>query len=230
MNLNKQLEGVEVRKPILFVASVVAALLCGFIPARATAQTTNDVNITFQDLTDVLTVTGLPGGTFTCPLPPGAEFCQPPAFTLSGTVLGTYGPGGSGSFPTIALFAEPTTNGSTICFGGFLGPCISDGLATDFITTPGQVTFKFQSDPSTLTDPSLPGCIKAGGCLFTEDGTPQEVGQITTLNGTTITTYHVLVASEVEPEPATLILFGSGLVLVGGFLRRRNRHAVTASV
>jgi hypothetical protein len=203
----------------LFVALVAVASLCRSIPAKAT-----DVFITFQDLTDTVTVTE-PSGTFTCPIGT-LEICAPTLLApgAGARIVSATGPGGLGAYPTFAHFAEPGTNSSTICAGGALGPCISDGLLTTAVINGTSVVFAFQSDPPIATDPGLPACSTAvlvGGCQFIENGRPQEVGTITWSDGTVD---HIQVASDVPgtvPEPASLILLGSGLVMACGFLRRR---------
>ena len=68
-----------------------------------------------------------------------------------------------------------------------------------------------------------------GGCNAVENGTPQLVGTITWKNRTGTITDNIFIQSDVAPEPASLILFGSGLAIAGGFLRRRKR-LVTPSV
>jgi PEP-CTERM motif len=207
------------RKRILFVALVAVVSLCRSIPAKAT-----DVFITFQDLTDAVTVTE-PAGTFTCPVGT-LEICLTTlaAPSAGARILSATGPGGAGIYPTFAHFTEPGTNSSTICAGGLVGPCISDGLLTAAVIGGTSVAFTFQSDPAAVTDPGLPACSTAvlvGGCQFIENGRPQEVGTITWSDGTVD---HIQVSSDVPgtvPEPASLILLGSGLVMAGGFLRRR---------
>lgn len=224
------------RKPILFVALVAVVFLWGSISARAT-----DVNITIIDLADAVTVTGPSGAlTFACPAAEDLEVCR---ITLKAPsnkahITATSGAGGVGAYPTFAHFAEPGTTSSTLCDQDpsepSFGPCISDGLRT----TPSKgtsligaksVKFTFQSDPSAPEDSGLPSCSTAasvGGCQFIENGTPQEVGTITWSDGTVTTVDHIRVESDVPPEvpePSSLMLFGSGLLIVGGFLQRRRR-------
>jgi hypothetical protein len=66
-----------------------------------------------------------------------------------------------------------------------------------------------------------------------ENGLPQLVR---TISWTSLTpgggtrTDNIYAVSDPESEPATLILFGSGLVLAGGFLRRHRRPVATSAV
>ena len=97
------------------------------------------------------------------------------------------------------------------------------------------VSLTFTSDrPNTLGEANgLGSCIVPGffpiGCNAVENGTPQLVGTITWKNRTGTITDNIFIQSDVAPEPASLILFGSGLAIAGGFLRRRKR-LVTPSV
>jgi hypothetical protein len=212
-----------------FRKTVVLASLLMFCFASAGTLLGNEVNILFKDTTDgvLVSVGGVVIGTGPCN-GPTSEQCviQLPAFPTNATIT-TTGPGGTGSYPNFAFFAEPGTNATTTCppsQGSTIpspGPCISDSLHT-VIASNNVVSFTFNSDPQTET--SLPACSvgnPAGGCQFNEDGTEQEVGTITVTQGTSTTTYHVLLQSDVVPEPTSLILFGSGLAIAGGFLRRR---------
>jgi hypothetical protein len=120
--------------------------------------------------------------------------------------------------------------------GGSLSPGMTSLLGAS------TVVFTFHSGPPPLTpggpESNLGPCpiIQISlvvGCNVIETGAPQLAGTITWSNGTLAptTTDNIILASDgVEPEPATLILFGSGLVIAGGFLRRRHRLAVTPSV
>jgi hypothetical protein len=113
-----------------------------------------------------------------------------------------------------------------------MGATVSDSFAyapvydhyTGALTS---VKFIFLSDlPNSLgvEGPGVP-CALVGGCRAIETGMVQNLGDIKWSDGTVD---QINFKSGVAPEPASLILFGSGLVLVGGFLRRR--RLVTSSV
>jgi PEP-CTERM motif-containing protein len=103
----------------------------------------------------------------------------------------------------------------------------SDGLnhlllfAIDPTTGRTQNTLTFQSDPAIASDPTLVGsCVPNLVDCIIEDGLFHEAGTVTWTDGTVD---HIQIASDAPevPEPASLILFGSGLAIAGGFLRRR---------
>jgi hypothetical protein len=179
------------------------------------AATINNVNIVFNDLGDVVTVsegaTTVPCGTESGNIGPT---CTITLTEGSATITARSG-------PPIVHLAEPNTAG-VLCApapnGGAPqpGPCISDGLNTSGSVgaTSAQLVFQSDSEPG-----GLPSCSTAtGGCQFVEDGSAQEVQTITWSDGTVD---HIKIQSDVEPEPATLALFGSGLVMAGTFIRRR---------
>ena len=193
------------------------SLLFGFLMICFSMKATaTDVNITFNDLTDVVTVSE---GSNTVPC--GTESGNiAPTCTITLTVPGAHIMSRTG--PPIVHLAEPNT-ASVLCAPvpnvvppvSLPGPCISDGLntAAAVLSTSALLIFQSDSEPG-----GLPACSTAiGGCQFVEDGSAQEVQTITWSDGTVD---HIRIQSDVEPEPATLILFGSGLVMAGWFLRR----------
>ncbi len=206
------------RKATVLVSLSVICFVLG-------AQSAKADDILFNDLTDTLTVTNLQGGTVTSRL---GFTCTSGLDSCSATLAAP----SSGSFTTSAFIyrlGETSTTGT-----------LSDSLVAvpslPFLLT---ANFTFTSDLPTAAGEAngLGNCVVAvlfpNGCNAVESGKPQLAGTITWKNsifGPTIGTDNIWVVSDPTPEPASLILFGSGLVIAGGFLRRRHRLAVTPSV
>jgi PEP-CTERM motif-containing protein len=140
-------------------------------------------------------------------------------------------------FVSSYLLAESTT--TTIP-----GTPESDSLNTS-LSGP-QLQLHFNSDV-----PAAPGVAESPlgvcpatngltvGCNDVEDGTAKTVGGVIAwtngpnFSGTDTVQVFSDTANEsasVTPEPASLILFGSGLTIAGGFLRRRRRVATPSVV
>src|SRR6266850_2540225 len=86
-----------------------------------------------------------------------------------------------------------------------------------------SIMLTFLSDRDSV--PALPcPSIGAGGCTITEDGTVRTAGTITwTKTGLADIVDTIKFQSDVVPEPASFMLFGSGLGIAALFLQRRRR-------
>jgi hypothetical protein len=154
-----------------------------------------------------------------------------------------FAPIGASIIPATYLLSEPgTVNVPLSCTGGAIQSlgCVSDGLNSTFVPgsiLPPLISLKFSSDTTVNGQefpnapcPTVQSLTLVPGCNRDEDGTPQLVDVIKWSDGTIDNIYiQSDIAVGVEPEPASMILFGSGLVMAGGFLRRR-RRVVTPSV
>jgi hypothetical protein len=214
------------RKATVLVSLFVACFVLAARSAKAD-------DIIFNDLGDTINVSGSSAVNIIlgCQQTGAAnsDFCSVSVLRAGQTITGVSG----GNFvldsnSTYTLAEDPAktllsdTFNSTVVKGGPVVVSVSPRI-TFFV--PGSATFVFSSDLPGLE--GVPVSCPTSGCTATETGGQQEVGTITWSNGVVD---HIIVESAPEPEPASLILFGSGLVIAGGFLRRRNRHAVTASV
>jgi hypothetical protein len=195
------------QKAALAVSLLFASLMLAVQSAKAD-------NIVFNDLTDSPTLSGstrltsisCSSVTETC-----TAFLPAPFFNINAAMI-TY------------RLGETSTTGN-----------VSDALLA--VVTPLGVLLTFSSDlPTALGEANgLGPCVVAvlfpGGCNAVENGSPQLAGSVTWRNPLTgaTSTDNFFIQSDLGatvPEPASLILFGSGLVIAGGFLRRRRRLAI----
>jgi hypothetical protein len=184
------------RKTILLLVLAGVVLFSGAISASAQTPLT----ITFNDLTDTLSVS--PSGSGSCEVSRIAESCTVNLVAPSAGY--TFG---STTLPFLYQIGEGNAK-------------LSDSLVylpNPLIGTPTSVKLTFLSD----TELVLP-CL--GGCNVIEDGTAQTIGTITWTKANSPDIVQTInFQSDVTPEPASLMLFGSGLVIAGAFFRRRSR-------
>ena len=196
------------------------------------AQSAKADDIIFTDLGDTISVTGagrFSNMSFSCPV---AEVCsqnisRPSTTTHFGGTTLPHSTSflGIGTLWTLGI-TEP---------GG--GSTLSDALGILGIT--GNTSFSNTAKITFRSDPPLATCgsnVVIGtitipvSCDMLETGEKQLAGTINWVDstGSIVATDDVYFLSD-APEPASLILFGSGLVMAGWFLRRR-RRVVTPSV
>jgi len=202
--------------------SVASLLMVGSVLA---GQSAHADTIVFHDLTDTVTVDGsgrlgpVAPNTVECN---ALEVCRVTLNAPTGYVFS------SSTLPT-GLYRIREPGGVTVSDRFFITP-------STFVTGSTSVQFTFDSD---VLEPGVVPCSSVTGiCNVVENGLLQIIpGTITwSPNGIAVPSSapnivdNVGFTSDVEPEPASLILFGSGLVIAGGFLRRRRRLAVTPSV
>jgi len=192
----------------------VALLLA--LPVRAD-------QVTFNDLTDKVTATITSStsgskikieecGMFSVSLQPGKSV------SVEGCLATITGPANSESFeaPLLTLI------------GG------ANGNVSDAITVLSNFSDKNSSDKNKLqvifaSDPEIPGKSEMGlacntfptGCKVTETGRVQPGITITWSNGAKDTVSFQSDAEAMVPEPSTLTLLGAGLLIVGGYLKKR---------
>ncbi len=188
------------------------------------AQSAKADDIVFNDLGDTILVTG--NGRFStlsasCRVGTVAEQCSVTITAPTGT-----------HFDSTSLPQQLNLFGSSLSALGISegNSTLSDALVIGHLVGSATTTVTFLSDPPPTTagvEASLGICNQSFlgisiPCDIPETGEKQHAGTINWANsgGTVIAQDDVYFLSEV-PEPATLILFGSGLALAGGFLRRR---------
>lgn len=204
------------RKLILLLVLGGVAFIFGTVPASAT---TTPVTIIFNDTTDVLSVTTSGSGTTPC----GSIVNFIPSSILETcTVTIPVPPGYSAfttNFPNLYFIGEATgANAKVSDMLVYLAVYDSTHKLTSVMLT-------FSSDGN--VGPLVP--CPYGVCNNTENGTVQTVGAITwTKTGLPNIVDTIKFQSDVMPEPASLLLFGSGLGIAAVFLRRRRRLVTPA--
>lgn len=187
-------------------ASLLGVALSLALPVRAD-------EVTFHDLID--TVTATKSGSRVTIVGGG---CGVSTVTLGGQSVSAEGcqatitaPDDSTSFDAPRLILIGGDNGN-----------ISDAI---LVTKVGKVAHVlFLSDPHVLSgksELSIP-CSRFGGCQLTETGVVQTGVTIEwNKDGGTDTVKFQSDTDSTVPEPASLILLGGGLLVVGGYLKRR---------
>ena len=192
------------------------------------AQSAKADDIIFNDLGDTILVTGtvrFAPLSASCTVSRVWELCS---VTITPPTGGSFG---STSLPNQLNILGVSLSGLGISEGN---STLSDALVISNndigsrLLPPGTVV-NFLSDPPAASgvEASLGICNQkflgiSIPCDITETGEKQHAGTINWVDsgGTLIAQDNVYFLSEV-PEPASLILFGSGLALASGFLRRR---------
>jgi hypothetical protein len=225
-------------KPILGWAFLTCLSLGSLAAGSVRADTISGETITFKDLTDGKPIVDEAGGSrFNCTL--NIEFASctltaPTNASYQSNDISPTGKPGDGKF-----LVEPGP--SPVPGENAISDLLTwEGANTNPNTGPIAASFLFQSDSGV----ALGGCPadlqKFPQCFFFEDGTAQKVGTITWFDGTNFIVDTIQIQSDVNeppeptstvPEPGTLVLFGSGLVSVIGFARRKilTRASISAS-
>jgi hypothetical protein len=209
------------QKAVVHISLLLVCFMLAGLSAKAETVIFTDLsndNITVTG-TAISRVTIVPGtcGTAVTTL---VELCKITLAAPTGYILK------SPTIPSIYLIGEGSTTAGT---------AVSDALITGTIGIPlaAPIPFEFDSDLSSLENHAIASC-PLGGCDVSETGGQQTALTITWnkigFPNITVTDSIIFQSDAPEvPEPPTLILFGSGLAIAGGFIRRR-RRVVTPSI
>lgn len=206
---------------------VIALALMLLLSSSARAGTT-----TFNDLTDTLSVSSTNTGASSC----GTETVNVPtssqSFTAEFCNKTLVGPSGATGFTTTDC--QPRPHQTTGCFtliGGGNGALSDFVLVTPFTnatdclpTTASCVQVLFASDAELPSGDGF-GLTCSQFSLFGGCGVTEKNGSLTQLAATihwtgTTSTDSIEFGSDVEPEPASLLLLGSGLLAMAAFRKK----------
>jgi hypothetical protein len=210
MKLRHAMQGSRCAR-VIAVTILLAAALAVALPARADVVTFNDLTDTVKakitSSTSGSKVTINECGILTIELKPRSPV------SVEGCMATIVGPANSSSFkaPLLTLIGGDKGN-------------VSDAILvfSDF-SDKNKLQVIFASD---LEIPGKPGIGVACntffiGCTVTETGGVQPGITITWSNGAKDTVSFKSDAEGMVPEPSSLTLLGGGLLLVGGYLKRR---------
>jgi PEP-CTERM motif len=194
------------------------------------AQAAKADDVLFNDLGDVINVSGSSALTIvpgTCQNQitgtPNLDVCSVMLLRTGQTIIsatGNFTINLNSPTPVQATYLLSEDANKTLLSDTFLSTIVPGVNVLGVITLPGTAAFVFDSDLPALEGVPVP-CPAVIGCNAAETGGPQLVGTITWSGGTTDRIFIESDKEGVVPEPATLILLGSGLAMTGGFLRRR---------
>ena len=197
---------------------VNVGLICLMGVAAVFALPAHADEVTFNDLTDTVraTVTSSTSGSkitinecgiFSVPLGPRTSV------SAEGCLATIVGPANSSSFeaPLLTLI------------GG------ANGNVSDEIIVLSDFSDKNKLQVIFVSDPEIPGKSEIGlacstfptGCQVTETGGVQPGITITWGNGAKDVVSFQSDTDSIVPEPSSLVLLGGGLLVVGGYLKRR---------
>jgi hypothetical protein len=191
------------RKAIFIAAVVILAMTLSSMTASAststvtlTAPTTGTITFTGNGGSPIMTITGPLNGVA---LNGTGAFASATSFTLSGGPLLFTAQGDPGDFATAGTLSFLLNSGTL--FTGTLSNIELDQTGQMLVLT------------GTLNGQQVAMIIDL------QFGTP--IGELQGPHSTEIGSFSAGEAASVTPEPGTMLLFGSGLLLAGGVLRRK---------
>ncbi len=177
-----------------------ACSLTGTESGTGSLSSTGSFDITSTANSISLTPSSTTAGLFT------VNATSPINFTLTGTAGSQSGTLLSGSLDLVNFYQQP---GPTVGSGSMIGS-FNENMAANMTITGGILASAFSSN----------GGVMQLNVQFTSPVS------ISTLEGTSLSEVATLISSSITPtpEPSSLLLFGAGLLMLGGVLRRRLRY------